>query len=44
MRQLLLIACIGGFAGLGLLDLLHGRQDTGIAALFLAAANYLLLV
>lgn len=44
MRQVLLIACIGGFAGLGVLDILAGREMVGLAALLLAAANYILLV
>ncbi|MGH2954684.1 MAG: hypothetical protein ACRD2Z_03295 [Thermoanaerobaculia bacterium] len=43
MRTALLIAALGGFAGLGLTDLAGGRIDTGIAALLLATANLLLL-
>ena len=43
MRTLLLILAIGGFAGLGLLDLVAGRFAIGVAALLLATANFLLL-
>lgn len=43
MRTLFLIMAIGGFVGLGLLDLSAGRVAVGVAALLLATANYLLL-
>jgi hypothetical protein len=43
MRALFLILAIGGFAGLGLLDLAAGRLAAGVAALLLATANFLLL-
>lgn len=42
-RTILLVAAIGGFAGLALLDLSAGRVSVGVAELMLAAANYLLL-
>jgi hypothetical protein len=44
MRTALLIVALGGFACLGLIDLSHGRTETGVAALLLVGANYLLLV
>lgn len=43
MRTAFLAAALAGFAGLGLLDLAGGRLKTGISALLLALANYLLL-
>lgn len=43
MRTALLIIALTGFAGLGVMDLLHGQYPTGIAALLLVVANYLLL-
>lgn len=44
MRAVLLTMAITGFAGLGVLDLLTGSGRVGIAALFLAVANFLLLM
>lgn len=44
MRPAPLILIIGGFAGLGLLDIAHGHYTTGAAALLLAIVNALLLV
>jgi TM2 domain-containing membrane protein YozV len=43
MRTTLLACALFGFAGLGVMDLLGGRTATGIAALLLATANWLLL-
>lgn len=44
VRTGLLVAMLVGFAGLGVIDLLNGQLRTGVAALLLASANYLLLV
>lgn len=43
MRTAFLVLAIGGFAGLGVLDLLQGNLRLGIAACILAVANGLLL-
>jgi hypothetical protein len=43
MRSALLVLALAGFVGLGMLDLSAGNWHPGIAALLLAAANYLLL-
>lgn len=44
LRNVFLLAVLVGFIGLGLIDLAHGNYRTGSASIFLAAANYLLLV
>lgn len=43
MRTAALIAALGGFAVLAVLDLKAGHVSTGVAALMLAVANGLLL-
>ena len=43
MRLALLVMALGGFAGLGLLDIAQAQWKTGVAALLLATANALLL-
>jgi hypothetical protein len=43
MRLAFLCAALGGFAGLGVLDLTAGNARVGVAELLLSGANALLL-
>lgn len=43
MRLIFLTLALGGFAGLGVLDVVGGNARVGIASLLLALANSLLL-
>ena len=43
LRRVAFSFAVGGFAGLGLEDLIQGRDTTGRASMFLATANSTLL-